>query len=30
MVTATIYAHVSNEQNETAGNTFANRLRGVV
>jgi len=29
MVTATIYAHVSNEQNETASNTFANGLRGV-
>jgi len=30
MVTATIYAHVSNEQNETASNTFANGSRVVM
>ena len=30
MVTATIYAHVSDEQAETASNTFANRTRNAI
>lgn len=30
MVTATVYAHVSNEQGETASNTFANASRSII
>ena len=30
MVTATVYAHVSNEQGETASNTFANASRSAI
>ena len=30
MVTATIYAHVSNEQGESASNTFANASKKTV